>query len=193
MSNNPGAVILCGGKSSRMGFPKESLMGPGGRNLLETQVARLSAAGFHPIAVGGGAPTLCPTLPHLSDSPDLEGPLAGVASALSWSQAAHVLVLAVDLGAMTEATLTALKEKAVPGRLLVPVGENGYEGTACLWPASFLPHVMAYTADGGRSVHGLLEKLSPLIDVFLISQEHRPSFANWNGPGDLPPGWKLGS
>lgn len=192
MSQTPSAVILCGGKSSRMGSPKESLVAPGGRSLLETQVARLLTSGFHPIAIAGGAQGLCPGLPHLEDPPDLSGPLAGVASALSWTQTDHVLVIAVDLGSMADATLLALKEKVVAGRMVAPVGENGFEGAACLWPKSFLPHVLSYTANGGRSVHGLLEKLSPFIDVFLISKEHRPSFANWNGPGDLPPGWKVG-
>jgi molybdopterin-guanine dinucleotide biosynthesis protein A len=80
-----GGVILCGGKSSRMGQPKFSL--PFGDELLLQRVCRILADVVSPVLVVAAVDQKLPTLPDsvrvARDEFDSLGPLAGIATGLA--------------------------------------------------------------------------------------------------------------
>jgi molybdenum cofactor guanylyltransferase len=80
-----GGVVLCGGKSSRMGQPKFSL--PFGDELLLQRVCRILSKVVSPIVVVAAVDQELPPLPdsvHIArDEFDSLGPLAGIATGLA--------------------------------------------------------------------------------------------------------------
>lgn len=84
-ANRFGGIVLCGGKSSRMGAPKATLPF-GGQTLLERVVRRLSEA-VGPIAVVAAPDQELPELPThvivVHDRRQFRGPLAGLAGGLA--------------------------------------------------------------------------------------------------------------
>lgn len=83
-----GGIVLCGGKSSRMGVPKATL--PFGDEPMLLRVVRLlrevSAPAIHPIAVVAAADQALPTLPAVCrlvrDQRPERGPLEGLAAGI---------------------------------------------------------------------------------------------------------------
>ena len=96
-----GAILLAGGRASRMEGTPKPLLDVGGRTLLATAVASVRAAGADPVTVV--APVLDPALPvtWVREDPPFGGPAAAVVAALgSWPAAddpAWTLLLACDL------------------------------------------------------------------------------------------------
>ena len=78
-----GVAVFVGGRSRRMGAHK-SMLGLGGRTLLEQVLDRLAPLGRPVLLVGGGPVpgALRRTVPVLPDAPDAEGPLAGLLALL---------------------------------------------------------------------------------------------------------------
>lgn len=95
-------LVLCGGRSSRMGQDKARLMLQG-QSLLQRGVALLLAAGCQQVWAAGDYPDV----PSLPDLPAYRGrgPLAGVASALTRAPTARWLVIPVDMPGLTAALL----------------------------------------------------------------------------------------
>jgi molybdopterin-guanine dinucleotide biosynthesis protein A len=79
-----GGVVLCGGKSSRMGRPKAWL--PFGKELMLPRVVRLLGEAATPIVVAAAADQILPYLPAeieiIRDEEPERGPLQGLAAGL---------------------------------------------------------------------------------------------------------------
>src|SRR5579871_3686754 len=86
MSPTPriGAIVLCGGKSSRMGRPKAWL--PFGPELMLQRVVRILSEVVSPVVVvaaqGQDIPHLPPAVEIARDEHEALGPLAGLAAGL---------------------------------------------------------------------------------------------------------------
>jgi molybdenum cofactor guanylyltransferase len=82
---SPGALVLCGGESRRMGRPKAWL--PFGRERMLQRVARLVGAVAQPVIVVAASdqelPELAPDVAIVRDSIAGRGPLQGLAAGLS--------------------------------------------------------------------------------------------------------------
>ena len=136
----PLGLVLCGGRSERMGRDK-ALLPWGGGDLLDHAIARLAAA-VRDVAIlcGPSARYAGRGLPLVPDLGVDEGPIAGLAAGLAHAAGRPVLLLAVDLPLVPVALLRALAE-ALPGHdAVVPVSPRGREplcaayGPACLAP-----------------------------------------------------------
>ena len=96
-----GAILLAGGRSTRVGGATKPLFEVGGRTLLSTAVSAATDAGARPITVV--APVLDETLPvsWVREDPPFGGPAAAVVTALgTWPAATDpewTLLLACDL------------------------------------------------------------------------------------------------
>lgn len=81
----PGALVLCGGQSRRMGRPKAWL--PFGPEALLQRVVRLVGQAARPIVVvaaeGQALPELSPDIPIVRDPVANRGPLQGIAAGLA--------------------------------------------------------------------------------------------------------------
>lgn len=103
------AILLAGGKSSRMGSSKAELPF-GGMRMIEHQVQRLALLGIEDIVVAGytgevsGARCVPDEQPHL-------GPLGGLKSGLSAAKNDKCLILSVDAPLVPFAVLSALMRR----------------------------------------------------------------------------------
>ncbi len=113
------AAILCGGKSSRMGFDKAFLKAPDGRLLLEHHADLLSGL-FGTVALISNNRAKLAAYPALSAFPVYEdawpgmGPLGGICTAMCHVKEQAVFAMACDMPAPS-AALIAQMQAALPG------------------------------------------------------------------------------
>ncbi|WP_447648176.1 molybdenum cofactor guanylyltransferase [Microbacterium forte] len=89
------AIILAGGRASRLDGTAKPLLEVGGRTLLDRAIAAVD--GCDPIVVvGPPAPTRVRVV-WTRETPEFGGPVAGIAAGLALVNTAHVLLLAADL------------------------------------------------------------------------------------------------
>lgn len=101
------AIVLAGGRASRLDGAAKPLLELGGRTLLARVVDALADAGCAPIVVAGPPMPAPRPVVQVREEPPFGGPVAGIAAALRALDADRVVVLAVDL-AEPEAALGAL-------------------------------------------------------------------------------------
>jgi molybdopterin-guanine dinucleotide biosynthesis protein A len=185
-------LILAGGQSTRMGRDKAALRLADGRTLLQRQVEVLRAAGAVTVQVSvrpGGKINLGEGVRIIVDSTVDAGPLAGIAAGLRTAPAGLVVVLAVDMPAITAEHLSRLVEMATPACGVVPVVAGQIEPLAAVYPASLASSAEAWLAGGQRAVHAWVK--SEAAKGSLLLWETPPdwagAFRSWNTPQDLPP------
>jgi len=131
------AIVLAGGRSSRLGRDKAAVV-VGGLPLLDRVLraagpvaGRLLVAGpRRPLLAGTPVPTWC------REDPPGGGPVAGVAAALAQVRTPRVFVLAVDLPFLT---VDALRVLAAAGPAAVAVDAAGVDqGLLGVWPTAAL-------------------------------------------------------
>lgn len=129
------AVILAGGKSSRMGRDK-ALLQLGGQSLLARQISVAREAGASEVLISGrnqvdysefGCPVL---LDRFVDA----GPLAGIDCALEMTTSSLLLVLAVDMPRVSVEVLRALLLKSSGDVGVIPRVNGAVEPLAAFYP-----------------------------------------------------------
>lgn len=182
------AALIAGGKSTRMGHDKAAIIlhgHPLWRHQLDilagTQPGLLFVAG-HCAAIPPGGASIVPD--HWPDS----GPLAGLATALAHATESWLLVLAVDMPAMTPAYLrTLLAHAQRTGRGAVPVLDGEWEPLAAVYPVEALTiarqMVVAHRLDMKAFIESARD--AGLLDAVPVAEKERPLFVNLNTPGDL--------
>ncbi len=96
-----GAILLAGGRGSRMGGIRKPLLEVGGRTLLDAAITAARRAGCDPI-VGVGDPSLAisaaaTAIAWVREDPPFGGPAAAILAALPLIPAPRTVVLACDL------------------------------------------------------------------------------------------------
>jgi len=149
-----GAILLAGGRASRVGGARKPLFDVGGQTLLARAVAAVSDAGAQPIVVA--SPALDPSLDvaWVVEDPPFGGPVAGIVAALGrielWvPEPEWTFVLACDLPRV-DAAVARLSSDI----LLVPSDTDG----VCLADASSRPQWLtgAYRTAALRRAAGAL-------------------------------------
>ena len=204
------AVLLAGGKSSRMGRDKSALT-VNGEPLWQRQLAVLRATNPAELFISGksdGPYADCGVEILADEIPDC-GPLGGIATALRRCTSERLLVLAVDMPAMTAEFLRSLLEEsqrtgmgivpsvAADGRRradrdrsarLLPSAATGIEPLAAIYPRAALAIADECLRTGERKLEAFIRKLeaSQLVSVRPVADQEAAIFANWNEPKDLP-------
>lgn len=188
---NFSAVILAGGKSSRMGRDKAFLPYQGSP-LIGRALDIVRGAGADEVLISGRAgqdfsATSCPVLLDLV--PDC-GPLGGIERALSVAKHPLVLVLAVDLPYMTPEFLRWLAARCSEATGAVPILSEQAEPLAAFYPKqarSILTRLMEAGQFGAR---GFVQScvLEKLVCRAAVSQKYGACFANWNTRKDMAEG-----
>ena len=107
------AIILAGGRATRLGgVDKPSLM-VGGVSLLERVVNAAAGAGCAPIVIVGGTQHAHPDTILVRESPPFGGPVAAIGAALPLVSTPTVLLLAADLP-WADALVPALMAAPIP-------------------------------------------------------------------------------
>lgn len=151
MSSSCGGIVLCGGRSSRMGLPKATL--PFGPELLVQRVVRLLSEAVQPIVVVAAPGQELPPLPAdatiVHDRREGRGPLEGLAAGLA------ALAGRADAAYATSCDVPLLASKFV-GRVVarlaghdaaVPVVDGYHHTLAAAYRTAVLPHIEALLAD----------------------------------------------
>lgn len=182
------AVILAGGKSSRMGRDKAWLE-VGGQRLLDRQIALARAAGAVEVFISGRTDTDYGgfDVMVLHDQFADAGPLAGIERALATATSPLVLVLAVDLAAMSEELLRRLADGCATNLGVIPRVMGNIEPLAAFYPKCAHALARAQLEAGNFAVKDFAERgvqlgLSRYIELAADVAGH---FLNWNSPADM--------
>jgi molybdopterin-guanine dinucleotide biosynthesis protein A len=163
------AVILAGGKSTRMGRDKAWLAFQG-QPLIERQIKLVRSIQPEQIFISAAEAAGFTQLKVivLGDTFAGQGPLAGIEAALSVMPSPRLLVLAVDMPHMTLGTLQWLLAR--PGAGVVPRLNERLEPLAAVYPATALPLLRELLRAGRNAAREFVEQavrqgLVTLVDV----------------------------
>jgi molybdopterin-guanine dinucleotide biosynthesis protein A len=189
------AVILAGGKSSRMGRDKAWLK-IGGKTLLARQIELVRAVGASEVFISGRPGTDYAefggrVLPdHFKDA----GPLAGVERALDATTTTLLLVLAVDMPTMTANFLEKLRAASTENLGTVPQVDGRIEPLAAFYPKTAGPLAVEMLraretgseagAPGPTDFARRCEKEN-LVKLIAVDETEARCFTNLNAPEDL--------
>lgn len=177
------AVLLAGGKSSRMGRDK-ALLEIGGETLWRRQLATLRALAPQQLMVAGPPRG---EVESIVDEVEGAGPLGGLATALRRCSAPLLVVLAIDLPEITPDFLRALLDLCDEDRGAVPCGAEFYEPLAAVYPTTLRDAASEALRAGDFSLqHFVAEAVRAQR---LVRREIHPAeshlFTNLNTPADL--------
>jgi len=184
------AVILTGGRSTRMGRDKASLVpdAADGRSLARIVRDALAPVAAHALLAGPPVDDL-PGVPAVGDRNPGAGPLGAITGALSRVPSHHLAVVAAcDMPSIVPALVAHLLERAAADSRLLCVlcsTDRGLEPLLSVWRPAAAPLLEPGTA-------ALRDAIAALPHAVVEPDEwrqHDPagaSFANWNTPADLP-------
>ena len=156
--SRPAAAILAGGRARRLGGAPKALLEIGGVRIIDRQLAALRAVAGAICIVGDTARYGGFGVPVIGDALPDAGALGGIYTALVWSPAPRVIVVACDLPFLSPGLLRRLGEPAAAD-VVVPRSARGYEPLCAAW------HVRAAAVLRRRIVRGELKASDAIGDV----------------------------
>ena len=183
------AVLLAGGKSTRMGRDKAGVL-IGGQPLWQRQLATLRALHPHELFISGkpDGPYADARVEILPDHFPGLGPLAGLEAALRRASHPLVLVLAIDLPAMTANFLSGLiRQAAASATGCVPREDRWFEPLAAVYPRACLPLAEACLREADHSMQRFAQLAveQGFVRICELVEAERPLFRNVNEPGEI--------
>ena len=183
------AVLLAGGRSTRMGRDKAALV-VDGQPLWQRQLATLRATGASELLISGRAdgPYASGGVTIIEDLTPDAGPLAALEAVLPRISASHAIVLAIDLPAMRADFLQTLVKTALANdSSVIPESEGRFEPLAAVYAPDLLPLVVECLRGPDRSMQNLLRRAvgEGLAIPHPLSAEERLLFRNLNSLEDL--------
>lgn len=185
------AVLLAGGKSTRMGRDKATIL-VDGVPLWQRQLTTLRATGAAEIFISGKGtgPYAGSGVEVVSDHRENAGPLGGICAALLRCTTPWCLVLAVDMPWMTATYLRSLAQQAEhAGNGFVPRNASGqWEPLAAVYPRAAAISAEFCLLKGMVRMTEFVEDLKErgFIEARSFPTEDQQLFENWNAPSDLP-------
>jgi molybdopterin-guanine dinucleotide biosynthesis protein A len=169
-----GGVVLCGGRSSRMGRPKAWL--PVGGELMLQRVVRVLREAVDPVVVvaapGQDVPPLPPDIEIVRDEAEGRGPLQGLAAGLAvlGGKADAAYLAACDAPYLTPAFVRRVvgqlekPRDSCPGALVAVPSAGGFlHPLAAAYRLSILPEVRARLEANRLGLTRLLDTLSSRV------------------------------
>ena len=183
------AVILAGGKSSRMGRDK-AFLSISGKTRLARQIETVRAAGAAEIGIAGTAEINYSEFGCrvLVDKFQNAGPLAGIEAALAAVTNPLLLVLAVDVQMITSEFIRRLAFACVETTGVVPRVNGNIEPLVAIYPKA--ARVVAERRLSRQS-HAVKDFVTDCAQSSLAAFVDFPTtdataFKNFNSPADLP-------
>lgn len=175
------AMILAGGKSSRMGFDKQ-LLKIDERRLMDNLAQKLSKE-FEEIIIVTNRPELYIGLSHIITMDILKekGPLGGIHAGLKISSSHYAFVVACDMPNINMEYVRFMKSKTKLDSMgcVTKFGE-WIEPFSSFYSVEMIQHIEKYLATNRRSINGLIDdfhitcieekearRFSPSWDMFL--------------------------
>ena len=162
------AIVLCGGRSTRMGRDKASL--PFGEKTLLDRVVRLVGDSVEEVVivgrpgqfVGGGSPFLGSPVPVsvVCDPTEGLGPLAAIVTGLQAITGDRAFVTACDMPLLRPAMVRRLLELLGDHEVCVPVLDHQVMPLCAVYRTSVVDEAERLLAEGKRSVMGLIDRVN---------------------------------
>ena len=177
------AVLLAGGRSSRMGCDKAFLRIED-EPLWQRQLNVLEELAPEKIFLAGPPRDEWCDYEVLADAFKNTGPLGGLTSAFRACPTPLLLVLAVDLPKMTG---DFLRDLLTEGCGIVPQLNERFEPLAAVYPKTALPVAETHLSHGEYSMQKFVEACvaQRLVRPKRVSPDDAPLFTNLNTPKDL--------
>lgn len=187
-----GALVLAGGRSTRMGRDKASLpWGPDGGTLLQHVVARLADVVGEVLVVARRAQVL-PALPAdvrvVHDEVEDLGPLGGLLAGLRAAQADAVFATACDTPWLRRAVVEQLFEAQPAGGVAVATTGGFAHPLAAVYPRAAADEIAALLAAGRRrplDLFGRLPTAAVEEPALRAADPDLVTLLNLNEPDDL--------
>jgi len=179
------AVLLCGGRSTRMGRDK-AFIDWNGRPLWQVQLEKLRQLAPERLLISSRAEQKVGQVFNLSskapevvfDPPNSnDGPLGAITRCLERVQM-PLLVLAVDMPWMT---VEFLRERVVPGGFFR--GPHGLEALCAVYELEMLPTMQTALGEHRLALQRLIEACQPCVHE--LREEDAGFFRNANTPEEL--------
>lgn len=174
------AILLAGGRGSRMGGVHKPLLEVGGTTLLDAAVVAAHAAGGDPIVVVGPADDAHADLIWVRENPPFGGPAAAILAALPLITGTRTLVLACDLPRVADAVRALLDAPFTADGLCLADASLRPQWLTGLYRTDALRAAAATMPDAGRdaSVRSLLGALA--ITVVAASDDLAIDIDTWD-------------
>jgi len=167
-----GSLILAGGRSTRMGRPKESL--PFAGEPLLVRVARTLASCTAPVVVAARRDQVLPPLPQGIDRVDDErpgdGPLPAIAGALRFLRSHRdfadrdaVFVAACDAPFLSANVVRFLADRLGDASLVVPRVDGILQPLCSVWRLATATAIESLLAAGGRAPHRVADSVATRV------------------------------
>jgi molybdenum cofactor guanylyltransferase len=182
------AVLLAGGRSTRMGRDKAALVFDG-VPLWQRQLATLRALEPAELLISGplDGPWRDAGVECIPDETPGAGPLGALATILPRMRGRCCVVLAIDLPDMTSAFLRRLLPAASGRSGVVPMLEDRFEPLAAIYPQSLAPLAAQHLAAERRSMRDFVREgiAARRLEAHQVADADRALFRNVNTPADL--------
>jgi molybdopterin-guanine dinucleotide biosynthesis protein A len=182
-----GAVVLCGGRSTRMGRDKASL--PFGSETLLGRVARILLPVVEEVLVVGRRGQALPPLPDgvrvVHDDVEDQGPLGGLVPALRATSADAVYVTGCDVPFLEPAIVGFLFDRLDGHDVVVPRAEGFTQPLSAVYRAAVLPTLERLFAAGRRRPVHLFDEVDTSVveeDALRAVDPELATLANLNTP-----------
>ena len=172
------AIILAGGKSTRMGFDKQ-LLQIDERRLMDSLIHKLNKE-FEEIIIVTNRPELYIGLSHIITRDILldKGPLGGIHAGLGLSSSKYAFVVACDMPNINMEYVKHMKKSMTNEDSIGCVTEFGdwIEPFSSFFSKDLIQPIERYLKTNRRSINGLIEDL----DITYISEDEARKFSpNW--------------
>lgn len=180
------AIILAGGKSTRMGTDK-ALIQFNGESLLGNAL-KLCKPFFHPVFISSNNPEHeFPGCRRINDVFPGCGPIGGIFSCLLQTQTDWNFVLSVDSTFVEPAFVSFLVSETGDWDAIIPVHRNGIEPLIGIYHRQCLPVVEKHIKSGNYKMQDLFDELRVhFVDAQNWVERYPQIFTNFNSPEDLP-------
>lgn len=179
MKNFGTAIILAGGKSSRMGFDKQ-LLKINERRLMDSLIQKLSPE-FEKIIIVTNRPELYIGLSHIITKDILEdmGALGGIHAGLKYSSSKYAFVTACDMPNINIDYVRYMKDRLDSDDSFGCVTRFGdwIEPFSSFYSVELVKNVEKYLGDGRRSINGLINEFNI---TYIEEKEARKFSPNWD-------------
>jgi len=128
-----------------------------------------------------------PSVPVLADEWDGVGPLGGIATCLSRTRSALLLVLAIDLPQIQPEFLQKLLARSEPGCGVVPIFHHRLEPLIAVYPGDALGVAIDQLREQDYALRHFVGKLleNGLMIRYQVDLSEQNQLINWNSPGDM--------
>ena len=180
MISKGAAIILGGGRSSRIGRDKGQLK-LDGRSLFEIVSAKLETL-FDRIIVVTNSPELFQDFQDfqiVTDEVPYQGPLGGIVAGLAASPEEHNLVVAYDMPFLNPKLIELLFAEASSADVVVPRSEEGIEPLFAVYSKKCIPAIRRKMEDGKKRVISFFDEVQVKYIAKETVQEIDPGYLSF--------------